>query len=382
MLISIILAISLSSPAFAEDKNTKAEPKIINKTDGVIYTLNYKKSIPSNFTKFSGSEKSGKKTYKITWKVKKEFESKTIIYAKVKLTKKKKVKSYTILYNKYGDKIKTIKGSRDVYVDNGVKWVELNTNAKKEKYKWFFQKRSVVRTFATKKVVKFYLNNKYINTTSYNNLNYTLTKEYQKNDDKSKYVLSSEFVQSDNKFFYNLAKKIIKNNKTDYDKAQAILSWMQVNYKYGNYGGSRYDALTAYSQGKVHGLNCIDSAHLTSALLRALNIPVRYKQNGYEDGDTFYGHVWIYTYVKHNGSYKWLCGQPSAEVSSYNESLEYGLNSHSFFPNWCALDHLEGYYLVSHKFNMQKFIRYNNKWFRTSQYVIFNNKTISKTWIY
>ena len=85
-----------------------------------------------------------------------------------------------------------------------------------------------------------------------------------------------------------------------------ILNWMQ-KYKYGDYGNISYDALKSL---KMKKLNCVDSTHITVALLRAANIPAKYEAKNIGDK----GHCWPRAYF----GGKWIVGETTDIIHFLN----------------------------------------------------------------
>lgn len=91
--------------------------------------------------------------------------------------------------------------------------------------------------------------------------------------DWSDYVLPSTDCQSDNKEIIKKAKAITKGKKSNRDKANAILKWVQEHKGYDDYLNTFYGAVKSLSTKK---LNCQDSALLTAAEFQALQaVPAR-----------------------------------------------------------------------------------------------------------
>ena len=78
-------------------------------------------------------------------------------------------------------------------------------------------------------------------------------------------------------------------------------------YKYGDYGNISYDALKSL---KMKKLNCVDSTHITVALLRAANIPAKYEAKNIGDK----GHCWPRAYF----GGKWIVGETTDIIHFLN----------------------------------------------------------------
>ena len=99
-----------------------------------------------------------------------------------------------------------------------------------------------------------------------------------------------------------VAKSITKGKK---DKAAAdkILAYVQKRIVYEGYSNTKYAAFKTW---KLKKGNCVDSSHLTVALLRAAGIPARYGNKGVYER---FGHCWPEVYVTVKGKSQWLPGE-------------------------------------------------------------------------
>ena len=321
---------------------------------------------------------------------------KTKIEYKSELKNKKKIKKVK-QYQVYLPKIKYIKvkyktiyhkSSQNVIYSTSIgkpnigfkkiktlkyKWKNTSKKSLNLKYKWYKSKYRQCTKYKAKKITYKYVNGKLVKKSV--NKNYKFTKygkfKYKRTKDWSKYVLPSIDCESDNKKIIKLSKKIIKKEAkklkksvsklTDKQKANAILNWVQKNKKYGDYGNTRYGALKSLS---VKRINCVDSTHLTVALLRAANIPAKY--NAKTIGSR--GHCWPLAYF----GGKWNAGE-ATEDSSINFGKCTWTNK-----NWVKKVANPGTYINLYKFS-KKFVKYgkNKKWTPISEYHYINGKWLT-----
>lgn len=262
-----------------------------SKTDTANFNLliTKKQTTTNNLKKLKNKNK---KIYKAYVRV---YETKNINYI---------WKKYDMEVSQKG-KAKT--GTKKVEIPSK-QWKTVNKKSFNNKYKWY------KRGYNNQKITYFTGNV----TTNINGeikvKKYTKKHPYEvKKDGKfhvthkkdwSDYVLPSTDCQSDNKEIIKKAKAITKGKKSNRDKANAILKWVQEHKGYDDYLNTFYGAVKSLSTKK---LNCQDSALLTAALLRACNIPVKFAQKNNEKRG---GHCWPKAYI--NG--KWLSGQPTTGV--------------------------------------------------------------------
>ena len=86
------------------------------------------------------------------------------------------------------------------------------------------------------------------------------------------------------------AKELVKNKKTDLEKATAIFNFVRDKISYSYYDNSLRGASTTLSRKSG---NCCDQTNLLVAMCRTVGIPVRYVHGlrcKFSDG--YYGHVW------------------------------------------------------------------------------------------
>lgn len=85
------------------------------------------------------------------------------------------------------------------------------------------------------------------------------------------YLSSSDQVPAKNPTIQKTAKELTRSAKTQFDAVQQILSWVVDHMNYV-LRPEKYDALYSFKTGKG---NCQNYSHLTAALMRAVEIPVR-----------------------------------------------------------------------------------------------------------
>ncbi|MBN1382028.1 MAG: transglutaminase domain-containing protein [Deltaproteobacteria bacterium] len=94
----------------------------------------------------------------------------------------------------------------------------------------------------------------------------------EKFDDRLAYYLkATELVQTNHPQIRDLAVRLTIDARTEFDAVQQIISWVVDHIQYVT-PPVRYDALYALEAGKG---NCQNYSHLSSAMLRAVGIPVR-----------------------------------------------------------------------------------------------------------
>lgn len=299
---------------------------------------------------------------------------------KIKNIKKiKKVKKYqayipTTKYVKVKYKIEYYKVKGNIVFtniklkeENGVKkikkldykWKKVSKKSIKTKYKWYKSKYCHVTTYKATKIKYKYVNGKLAKKSVNKNYKYTKNSKYKnkRTKDWSKYVLPSTDCESDNKKIIKLSKKIIKKEAkrlkkpvsklTDKQKANAILKWVQGHIKYDLYGNTRYGALKSLILKKG---NCVDSSHITVALLRAANIPAKYEAKTIGEK----AHCWPCAYL----GGKWLAGEPTYDKYFPNFGKSKWTNE-----NWVQKKAKPGTYINLHKYS-KKIVQYgkNKKW--------------------
>ena len=208
----------------------------------------------------------------------------------------------------------SIKGSKNIkQLVYG--WKKSNKKSINSKYKWYKSRSYVSTKYKATKITYKYVNGKFVKKSINKKFKYSKNGKFknERTVDWSKYVLPSVDCESDNKKITDLSKKIIKSEAkrlkkpvsklTDKQKANAILKWVQKKFRYEEYGNTRYGALKSLNMKK---LNCVDSTHITIALLRAANIPAKYNaKNVGKDG-----HCWPCAYF----GGKWIAGEPTDHI--------------------------------------------------------------------
>ena len=124
---------------------------------------------------------------------------------------------------------------------------------------------------------------------------------------------------------------------------------------------TRYGALKSLSVKKI---NCVDSTHLTVALLRAANIPAKY--NAKTINST--GHCWPLAYF----GGKWNVGE-----ATLNVPINFGKCTVTN-DNWVKPPADPGTYINLYKFS-KKFVQYgkNKKWMPITEYHYINGKWLT-----
>lgn len=296
--------------------------------------------------------------------------------AYIPTTKYVKVK-YKIEYYKVKDN--TIFTNIKLKEEKGVKkikkldynWKKVSKKSIKTRYKWYKSKYCYVTKYKATKIKYKYVNGKLAKKSVNKNYKYTKNSKYKnkRTKDWSKYVLPSTDCESDNKKIIKLSKKIIKNEAkklkkpvsklTDKQKANAILNWEQKKFSYGKYGNTRYGALKSL---KMKKLNCVDSTHVTVALLRAANIPAKYEAKQVKND----AHCWPWAYF----GGKWVEGEATDHISL----SKFGKCSW-IHTNWTKPKANSGTHIDSYKYS-KKLIQYgkNKKWAAIAKYHYFNGK--------
>ena len=91
------------------------------------------------------------------------------------------------------------------------------------------------------------------------------------------------------------AESLIKDAKTNRQKAEKIFQFVRDKIEYQYYMNTRYGSLRTLQRKKA---NCVDQTHLLNALLRTAGIPARYKNGIVRFVKSGYmGHVWSYANI-------------------------------------------------------------------------------------
>ena len=246
----------------------------------------------------------------------------------------------------------------------------------KSKYKWLKSRYYYVTHYKATKIVSKWVNGKKISSQTTKNYKFTKKSKYKniRTTDWSLYILPSVDCESDNNKIKKLSKKIIateekklkkkykKNIKLkDKQKANAILHWVQIKIKYDGYGNTRKGALKTLKDKKG---NCVDSTHLTIALLRAAGIPAKYEAKYVNKKG---GHAWPLAYF--NG--KWYPGEATED-----ERVDFGKSSYT--NGWVKSPALPDTYINSYKYS-QKFVQYgpNKIWLGIFEVHLINDKWLT-----
>ncbi|KZX10436.1 transglutaminase domain-containing protein [Methanobrevibacter curvatus] len=292
----------------------------------------------------------------------------------------------------YTQPFMTVESSKIILVNDTYKWVELSTSKLKEDYKWYYQENRTYKYYlATKTVNTYNKDGKLIKSTKSNGQSYLDIQARKLRDDWSMYILPSEFCDSKNSAIISLANAIKNNvtNKTDANLANAVLSWVHNNIEYELYGDTKYGAVETLSVKKG---NCNDQAHLVVALLRALNIPAKYKANQREGLNGTEGHAWTYAYmilpktitfngnivyiIVNNDEYikdhidYWWCGQTT---DGDGKKLGY----HWINYEWCTSEIVIGSYLDSFNCGSAKLEFIDGCWYALAQKVFINGQNVT-----
>ena len=158
--------------------------------------------------------------------------------------------------------------------------------------------------YAFSRVVAFYGDN------SKTMPSYVSIKSYS-NADGSLYLAATLNCQVNNAQIKALANKLTSGLTSDWDKANAIYKYVRDQISYSFYYDTHYGAVGTLNAKKG---NCVDQAHLCTALFRAAGLKAKYGHGTctFSSGST-YGHVWSEVYV----GGKWVI----ADATSTRNSL-------------------------------------------------------------
>ncbi|KZX10663.1 transglutaminase-like superfamily protein [Methanobrevibacter curvatus] len=387
-------------------KSKKNKITEINKLINKVNKLQIQSRTPFSTTTYEGSTKVVTKWSDLI-KAKNDY---TEITAKVVTKKKINVTAITQYFVIVDNNISTENESSDyshnsistkeILVDDKVTWILLTNDQLKNKYKWYYQNGTISKYYkGTKQVLKYDKSGKLISNKTYYNQQCTEKSSKIFQSDYSSYVNPSEFCEADNPEIINLANNIKKNSsdKSDIGVANAILKWVQLNIQYELYGDTLYGAL-----GTLHAKkgNCADQAHLTVALMRAINLPARYvAKNAIFDNERK-GHGWANFYSNSTISDifmwhdldDWLCGDPvnnrttltwninfgSGLTATYvgNKKLGYHFNEYE----WCTVTPYNNsgitYYFTGYSLPSSKLENIGGQWYRLYQWVEINNESV------
>lgn len=257
------------------------------------------------------------------------------------------------------------------YSFSNYKWINIPKNS--VTYKWYMQRYYKIYYKKAINYTKTWTNGIYNGLTK-KNVKYTTNGSTKyvpgKSKDLSNYVLPSTDCESDNSVIKSLAKTLIKGKKSDIEKANSILKYVQnkVNYPKTAYGNTRYGAYGTLKP-KVKIGNCVDSTHLTVALLRAANIPAKYEAKYVSKIKS--GHCWPLVYLKVGNSYKWIGGEATAD-----KFIAFG--KHPATKKWQGYKADSGSYINSYKYS-KKYV-YDSKikqWVAITEYQYINKKWVT-----
>lgn len=162
-----------------------------------------------------------------------------------------------------------------------------------------------------------------------------------------RYLKATKLVQSDDSRIKDIAKKLSEGTTNLYDIVNRVINYVSDNVKY-TYNPQKYDAVFTL---ETKSGNCQNIAHLSIALLRALNIPARIvggitlkEQWKVPLGDEGYlvqsmgqgGHAWIEVYFP---SFGWLPFDPQQTknfVSTRHIKQTHGVDSNEVNDSWSA----------------------------------------------
>ncbi|MGL6298972.1 MAG: transglutaminase-like domain-containing protein [Methanobacteriaceae archaeon] len=140
--------------------------------------------------------------------------------------------------------------------------------------------------------------------------------------------------------------------------------------------------------------NCADQAHLTTALLRAVNIPAKYTSKlAYISGSTL-GHAWTNVFlnsfileygVPFHSNDNWICTQPTSDPNDPknpilitifdNGKLIYKGNQkvgwHVLDPEWCTITPVVNSFYTGYILDTFKLVNISGTW-----YIAYQNITI------
>lgn len=132
-------------------------------------------------------------------------------------------------------------------------------------------------------------------------------------NNSSKYLKSNKNCPVNNSKITNLVKNITSNSDSNLTKAKKIFNWVKDKISYSFYYNTKKGALKTLSSKSG---NCIDKAHLLSAMLRNAKIPTVYMHGKckFKSGLNV-GHVWVRAYI----GGKWHDLDSSSKMNSFNK---------------------------------------------------------------
>ncbi|WP_333658384.1 transglutaminase domain-containing protein [Methanobrevibacter sp.] len=215
------------------------------------------------------------------------------------------------------DSITTSRKYKEILLKDWTKTKDSNNNFKypNKKFRWVKIKNLVTTTKYTNlgKNPSFPKGAKVTFSNNKKDATLTATKVISTNYVKilNPYLEPSTFCDSDDPKIMKWAKKLAKGKKNK-AAADKILGYVQKRIRYELYSNTKYGSYTTW---EIKWGNCVDSSHLTVALLRAAGIPAQYEHAGLYNK---IGHAWPLVYVKYKGKYQWL---PGEATNDYPESF-------------------------------------------------------------
>jgi len=221
------------------------------------------------------------------------------------------------------------------------KWVNTtnsNDNNKhpEKKFRWAYDTYSTTTTYYTNisTNASFPKNAKVTFTSSKDATVVVKTKISSKYENiANPYISPCQSCQVFNPTLQKIAKSLSKG-KTDKAAADRILAYVQKRIVYEGYSNTKYGA---YETWKLKRGNCVDSSHLTVALLRAAKIPAIYADKGVYDQ---FGHCWPMAYVPYKGKNQWLPGEAtliSGKATKYSITAPFSPTA----LNWFTVDQFQ-----------------------------------------
>ena len=155
---------------------------------------------------------------------------------------------------------------------------------------------------------------------------YATVKAYSYSVDPA-YLAATANCQVNNAQIKALAAKLTSGKSSDWDKASAIFNYVRDHTSYSFYYNTRYGAVGTLNSGQG---NCVDHAHLCTALFRAAGLGARYVHGTctFSYSGSVYGHVWSQVYV--NG--KWVVADASSNRNSLGNHVSWSSGSiHGYY---------------------------------------------------
>lgn len=139
-----------------------------------------------------------------------------------------------------------------------------------------------------------------------NNHYKTSSINYEKKQEALKQTKNAPFTS---KIKY-LSKNLVKNAKSEYEKAKILFDYVKNNIKYLRYHNTVRGAekTLTYKQG-----NCVDQSHLLISMARSSGIPARYVHGTCKFNSGYIGHVWTQLLVGNI----WYVADPVSKSNSF-----------------------------------------------------------------